>query len=385
MSAKKKKKKGRIIIFVIELILLLVVLAALYVWSKYQKLNRDPDFIATKDIMNTDLDETTQKVLKGYTNIAVFGLDNRSNGNYAAGNSDVIMIASINNDTQAVRLVSVYRDTFLNTSSDGSFSFHKSNYAYNSGGVEAAIRMLNRNLDLDIEDYVVVDFEAVAEAVDLLGGVEIEIDEKEAEWIKYYIAETAEITKRPANMITEPGKYTMDGVQATAYCRIRYTTGNDFKRAQRQREVLSKMVAKAKTAGILTINKIIDSVLDDISTSFTGGELFSLAKQMFNYELVDTTGFPFKLCNLELESKGDVVIPCDLVTNVTELHHYLFNDYNYTPSNTVQSYSDHIISETGKGIGDETVTGIEADNYTQSSQQTDTDAGGTGTEDTQTR
>lgn len=374
MSAKKKKKKGRIVIFVVEIILLLAVLAALYLWSKYQKINRDPDFIATDDIMNTDLDETTQQVLKGYTNIAVFGLDNRSNGNYAAGNSDVIMIASINNDTQAVKLVSVYRDTFLNTSSDGSFSFHKSNYAYNSGGVEAAIRMLNRNLDLDIEDYVVVDFEAVAEAIDLLGGIEIEIDEEEAKWLKYYIAETAEITERPSEMITEPGVYNMDGVQATAYCRIRYTTGNDFKRAQRQREVLSKMVTKAKNAGILTINSIIDSVLDDISTSFTGGELFTLAKQMFNYELVDTTGFPFQLCNLKLESKGDVVIPCDLASNVTQLHQYLFNDTDYTPSNTVQSYSQEIISETGKGIGDEEVTGIQADNYTKGSQPSSTDA-----------
>lgn len=373
MSAKKKKKKGRIIIFIIEILLLLTVLAGLYIWSKYQKLNRDPDFIATDDIMNTDLDEETQQVLKGYTNIAVFGLDNRSNGNYAAGNSDLIMIASINNDTQAVKLVSVYRDTYLNTSDDGSFSFHKSNYAYNSGGVERAIKMLNRNFDLDIQDYVVVDFEAVAEAVDLLGGVEITIDQQEADWIKYYIAETAEITKRPANMITQPGTYQMDGVQATAYCRIRFTNGNDFKRAQRQREVLSKMVAKVKKAGPLVLNDIIDSVLDDVSTSFTGKEIFALAKQMFNYELVDTTGFPFKLCTLNMGAKGDVVVPCDLAENVTQLHRYLFNDEQYVPSNTVKSFSAEIIAETGKGIGDEEMTGVEADNYTNGSRQAGTE------------
>lgn len=376
-ASRKKKKKRRIIIFVIEIILLLVVLAALFVWSKFQKLDREPDFIGTEDLINTDIDESTQEVLKGYTNIAIFGLDNRSNGSYNAGNSDVIMIASINNDTKEVKLVSVYRDTFLNTSDDGSYSFHKANYAYNKGGVEGAVRMLNRNLDLDITDYVVVDFEAVTEAVDLLGGVEVEIDEKEAKWMDFYINETAQVTDHEAHSITQPGVYNLDGVQATSYCRIRYTAGNDFKRAQRQREVLSKMVDKAKKAGLLTINEIIDSVFDDISTNFTNMELISLASQMFNYELVDTTGFPFKLANTKAGSKGSVVVPCDLASNVKELHQYLFNDQKYEPSNTVLNYSAEITAETGKGLGDEEETGVEADNYTKGSQDAGSSAADT--------
>lgn len=376
-ASRKKKKKRRIIIFVIEIILLLVVLAALFVWSKFQKLDREPDFIGTEDLINTDIDESTQEVLKGYTNIAIFGLDNRSNGSYNAGNSDVIMIASINNDTKEVKLVSVYRDTFLNTSDDGSYSFHKANYAYNKGGVEGAVRMLNRNLDLDITDYVVVDFEAVTEAVDLLGGVEVEIDEKEAKWMDFYINETAQVTDHEAHSITQPGVYNLDGVQATSYCRIRYTAGNDFKRAQRQREVLSKMVDKAKKAGLLTINEIIDSVFDDISTNFTNMELISLASQMFHYELVDTTGFPFKLTNTKAGSKGSVVVPCDLATNVKELHQYLFNDQKYEPSNTVLNYSAEITAETGKGLGDEEETGVEADNYTKGSQDAGSSAADT--------
>ena len=384
-ASKRRKKKGRIIIFAIEIILLLAALAALFVWSKYQKLDRQPDMIGTEDIMNEDMDESVQEVLKGYTNIALFALDNRSNGSFSAGNSDVIMIASINNDTKEVRLVSVYRDTFLNVSGDGSFNFRKANYAYNKGGAEEAVRMLNRNLDLDIQDYVVVDFQAVTEAVDLLGGVEVEIDAAEAKWMDFYINETAQVTGNEAHSITQPGVYTLDGVQATSYCRIRYTAGNDFKRAQRQREVLSKMVEKAKKADILTINKIIDSVLDDISTNFTAGELISLASQMMNYELADTTGFPFKLTNADPgNKKGMVVVPCDLVTNVTALHKYLFNEYNYTPSNTVTSYSQAIVNETGKGLGDEEETGVEADRYTKSSQaaaeNTDTATEDTGTE-----
>ena len=235
--------------------------------------------------------------------------------------------------------------------------------------------MLNRNLDLDIQDYVVVDFQAVTEAIDLLGGVEVEIDASEAKWMDFYINETAQVTGREAHSITQPGTYTLDGVQATSYCRIRYTAGDDFKRAQRQREVISKMVAKAKQADLLTINKIIDSVLDDISTNFTAGEMVSMATQLMSYELADTTGFPFRLTTADLGGKkGSVVIPCDLVTNATDLHKYLFNDYNYTPSNTVTSYSQAIVQETGKGADDAENTGVEADNYTKSSQQTDPDA-----------
>ena len=372
-ASRSKKKKHRIIIFTIEILLLLVVLACLFVWSKYQKLDHQPDMIGTEDIINEDMDESVQEVLKGYTNIALFGLDNRSNGSFDAGNSDVIMIASINNDTKEVRLVSVFRDTFLNVSSDGSYNFRKANYANNKGGAEEAIRMLNRNLDLDIQDYVVVDFQAVTEAIDLLGGVEVEIDAAEAKWMDFYINETAQVTGREAHSITQPGTYTLDGVQATSYCRIRYTAGDDFKRAQRQREVISKMVEKAKQANLLTINKIIDSVLDDISTNFTAGEMISMATQLMSYELADTTGFPFRLTTADLGGKkGSVVIPCDLVTNATDLHKYLFNEYNYTPSNTVTSYSQAIVQETGKGADDAENTGVEADNYTKTSQQSDT-------------
>ncbi|MDE7311098.1 MAG: LCP family protein [Eubacterium sp.] len=379
MSASRaKKKKHRIIIFTIEILLLLVVLAGLFVWSKYQKLDRQPDMIGTQDIINEDMDQSVQEVLKGYTNIALFGLDNRSNGSFDAGNSDVIMIASINNDTKEVRLVSVFRDTFLNVSGDGSYNFRKANYAYNKGGAEEAVRMLNRNLDLDIQDYVVVDFQAVTEAIDLLGGVEVEIDAAEAKWMDFYINETSQVTGHESQSISQPGTYTLDGVQATSYCRIRYTAGDDFKRAQRQREVISKMVAKAKQADLLTINKIIDSVLDDISTNFTAGEMVSLASQLMNYELADTTGFPFRLTTANLGgSKGSVVIPCDLVTNVTDLHKYLFNDFNYTPSNTVTSFSQAVIQETGKGLDDAESTGVEADHYTKGSQ-----AAGTQPDDT---
>ena len=374
MSAKtnsKRKKRGRIAIFAIEIILLLAVLVGLFVWSKYQKMDHGAK-LDTEDLVNADLDESTQEVLQGFTNVALFGLDNRSNGNFESGNSDAIMIASINNDTKEVRLVSVYRDTYLNMSDDDSYNFQKANSAYNRGGPENAIRMLNRNLDLDIKDYVVVDFQALTEAIDLLGGVEVNIDDAMFKWINVYINETAGIIGAQPDLVEGTGVQNLSGLQATAYCRVRYTTGNDFRRAQRQREVLSKMIQKAQSAGIGTINDILDSIMDDISTNFTLTEMLALAGQMFQYELVETVGFPFHVNTKTISaSKGDVVVPCDLVTNVTELHRKLFNDYAYTPSNTVQNYSQQIVYESGYTAESASETGISEDNYVDGAAGTD--------------
>ncbi len=369
----KMQKKHKIIIFLVEIILLLLLLAALFLWSKYQKLNH-VDNIKTEDVVNPDLGESTQEVLKGFTNIAIFGLDNETSGVFTSGNSDLIMIASINNDTKEVKIASVYRDTYLNVSSSEDYYLWKANYAYNSGGPEQAVRMLNQNFDLDIADYVAVDFYAVCEVIDLLGGLEINVEEGAMmDEINIYIAETAAYTGREAHMVEHAGLQTLDGVQATAYCRIRHDV-NDFRRAQRQREVLAKIIEKTKSAGLLTINKIIDTVLEDISTDLTQMQLISMAAQLFHYELTATTGFPFELHVFD-SSRNYIVVPCDLEKNVRELHEYLFDDYNYTPSNMVLDYSRAISEDTGKGVGDEDADiGISDDNYAGGTNADKTDA-----------
>lgn len=358
---KRKRKKHKIIIFIIEMVLLLVLLAALFLWSKYQKLEH-VDNIETQDVVNDDLGQTTQEVLKGYTNIAVFGLDNEKSGVFTSGNSDLIMIASINNDTKEVKVVSVYRDTYLNVGTSAEPYYWKANYAYNHGGPEQAVRMLNQNFDLDIADYVAVDFYAVCKVIDLLGGLEINVEEGAMmDEINIYIAETAAYTGLEPHMVEHPGVQVLDGVQSTAYCRIRHDS-SDFRRAQRQREVLSKIIEKTKSSSIFTINKIIDAVLEDISTDLTEMQLISMAAQLLSYELSDTAGFPFELYVFDLSRKY-IVAPCDLEKNVRELHAYLFGEYDYTPSNTVLELSKAIAADTGKGVGDEQVTGVSKDQY----------------------
>lgn len=345
---KKQRRRRKIILFAIELILLIGLLAGVFVWSKLNKIEKHS--LKKEDVKVNELDETTKELLQGYTNIAIFGLDNRSNGELSSGNSDVIMIASINNDSKEVKLVSVYRDTYLNI---GDNTYRKVNAAYANGGVENAINTLNTNLDLDISQYVVVDFNAVSDAIDLLGGVEITVQEDEVDLLNSYTETTGDVTGKKVNKISGPGTYTLDGTQATGYARIRYTSGDDYRRTERQRTVVEQMVKKAKEADLSTLNKIIDKVCTEIDTSMSNTTILGLASNLMNYELSGTHGWPFELNTANLGGKkGDIVAPTDLATNVSELHEYLFGATNYTPSNTVKAYSKEIAYETGFSADD---------------------------------
>ena len=345
---KKQRRKRKRILLIVEFIVLLIVLLFLAVWLKLSKINQTGK-LDEDELSINDLDDETKELLSGYTNIALFGLDNRSNGSYGSGNSDSIMIASIDNDTHEVKLVSVYRDTYLNVYDD---SFKKCNSAYAKKGVEGAVAMLNQNLDLDIKEYVAVDFNAMVEVIDLLGGVDIDVTTEEAGYMQVYIDELQQVTGVKSSYVSGGGVCTLDGIQATAYCRVRYTAGDDFKRAERQRTVLSAMAEKAKKADLSTLNKIIDAVFDDIDTSLTSADIIGLAAYVSQYEIADTSGFPFSQTTMTLGKKGSIVVPTTLESNVKILHSYLFGEEDYEPSSTVTALSKQIISDTGKTESD---------------------------------
>ncbi|MDE6982415.1 MAG: LCP family protein, partial [Lachnospiraceae bacterium] len=339
---KKKNKKNKLVIFAVEIVVLVLLLLGLYLYFKVDKVQSTGPINA--DEVEIELDSETKEALKGYTNIALFGLDNRSTGNYDGGNSDCIMIASINNDSKEVKLISVYRDTFLSVKED---TFNKVNSAYAYGGPKGAIAALNKNLNLDITNYVAVDFAAVVDAVDLLDGIELTLTDEEVKIMNdNYIDEINEVTKHSSSKLSGGGTYTVDGVQALAYCRIRYTAGDDFKRTERQREVLGKMIDKAKGSSISTVSSLIDTMFGEISTSFTSKEMLSLASNVMDYELAGNHGWPFELCTGNFGSKGSIVVPTDLETNVVELHQYLFQEENNV-SNTVKGLSEYIVNYTG--------------------------------------
>jgi LCP family protein required for cell wall assembly len=349
--ARKKKRQRQIILLVVEILILLILALALFVALKLSRIEKDTSFSASDVVVNEDIAEESIEIMSSYTTIALFGLDNRSNGKLSSGRSDVIIIACINNDTHDVKLVSVYRDTYLDT---GDSKYRKCNAAYSSGGPEQAINMLNKNLDLNITDYVTVDFNAVVECVDLLGGVVIpEVSDEEAVLMYGYMDEINKLTKNNSQYLSSGGtNVLMDGVQACAYARIRQTSGDDYKRTERQRTVIAGMVEKAKKSDLKTISSLIDTAFGDILTSYSNTDLIALATQIFNYNLGETTGFPFQKNSIKLGSKGDVVVPCDLESNVIELHEFLYEDENYTPSETVKSNSAKIINDTGYHEGD---------------------------------
>lgn len=323
-------------------VLLILVLAAIGVLaSKMGKLKTrtlDADKLSISDEL--EYDET------GYLNVALFGLDTRENNEEMGSRSDTIMIASLNRETKDVKLVSVYRDTLLQQD-DG--TYNKANAAYSFGEAEEAVAMLNRNLDMDIRHYVTVDFSALVDVIDALGGIEIEVTEEEIPYINGYAVEIIENTGVDTWAVTEPGLQKLTGVQATAYARIRYTTGDDFKRAERQRTVLTRIAEKAQGASLSTLNKIIDRVFPKVETNFTLPEILAYAKDVKKYNLCKTTGFPEDRDTMDYGDAGNVVIPVDLKDNVIQLHEYLFGDDGYSPTTTVKDISDEIAYLSGLG------------------------------------
>jgi LCP family protein required for cell wall assembly len=359
-----KKKKGRkkkiIVMFTVEIVVLMLVLGGLYVHLQLSKINTG-NKLNMNNVEANPLPVMTKEVLKGYTTIALFGLDMHEPGDFNSGNSDVIIVANINNDSKEVKLASIYRDTYLDITDDD--GFHKANAAYSNGGPEQAISMLNVNLDLDIKDYVSVDFNSVAKAVDLLKGVEVEVTAEEAAAMRGFQEEIAEFTGLECVYLEGAGTYNLDGVQATAFARVRQTSGSDFKRTERQRLIIEKMVEKALKSDLSTINELIDQIFPDIQTSFNQTELLLLIKDIFNYKLGETMGFPAdNVPDIRVDDKL-CVVSRDLKENVIQLHKFLFNAEGYHVTSKVEEISDQIEEATGVSVEETSDTEGESTDY----------------------
>lgn len=352
-------RTARIRTLVVTLIVELAVLGFLIVGYIGYEMNRALDMIVTdtstpkEDIVVSDAVTDT---MKNYRTIALFGVDNRDKADLTkpgSGHSDAIIIACINNDTKEVKLVSVYRDSFLEMETESAKDTEKCTHAYFLGGPTGAMETLNKNLDLNITDYVTVDFAALTKAIDLLGGVTIDVKPNEIEMINYYINEQVAVTGIQSEGVWSAGEQTLNGTQATAWSRIRYVGNMDFERTQRQRVVIGAMVEKAKQSDLSTITQIIGEVFPMVATNMDKKEILSLAKDVFSYSLGENTGFPLANEPMNLgAAKGDVVVPANLKSNVVYLHEFLYpEDDEYSPSSEITRISDKISLETG--VGDE--------------------------------
>lgn len=325
--------KKRILIILFCLLLVFVGGAGFAVYSQLEQIDYQQAGSGEIEV-NPDIE------LAGYTNVALFGVDSRES-NLESSNSDAILVISIDHDNKTVKMVSVYRDTLLDT---GDGDYRKCNAAYLKGGPEQAVSMLNTNLDLDISNYISVDFNAVAEIVDLVGGVTVTLTDEEVVYMNDYCVETSQVTGGDYQPI-EPeigGTYELNGVQAVSYARIRYTAGNDFKRTERQREIIQLVTEKVKKASPATLYKIADTVLPMVKTNFSKTQILSMGMSMISYTIKDSSGFPFELTGENLGDLGSCVIPTDLSLNVQELHELLFDDMNYQVSTQVMERSEKI-------------------------------------------
>ena len=331
------KVLGIILLIAIILVIIAVASGYFYVNSKLSKMQQ-VEINENELTVSAEVEEQ----LSGYRNIALFGVDSRDSSLGRGNRSDCIIIASINNDTKEIKLISVYRDTYVNI--DG-YGLDKITHAYSYGGPELALKTLNENLDLNVKEFVTVNFDAVADAVNALGGVDINIEADEIDYLNSYLVETSKVTGLETEQVTHTGLQTLDGVQAVAYSRIRYTSGGDYKRTERMRTVIEAMFEKLKTKSIGEINDLADQILPEVYTNLEPNELISLAPTVLQYEISDSIGWPYEIRGITTDRWYGV--PVTLEENVKQLHEEAFGEENYTPSETVQEISDRIINDTG--------------------------------------
>jgi LCP family protein required for cell wall assembly len=327
----KKKKSNLVAILFVEIIIILLIFAGIYVYDKMNKIQFD-DSADVKIQLNEEVE------IDGYRNIALFGVDSRENALEKSTHSDTIVIASINNKTKDVKLISIYRDTYVNIPGEG---YNKINSAYFKGGYSLALSTINTNFDLDIKEFVTVNFSAIVKAIDLLGGIELDITNSELKYLNGYVRELNRINKTEVPGLTSAGTQLVNGTQATAYARIRYTKGGDFKRAERQRIVIQKIFEKAKSSDLSTLNTIIDEMFPQVYTNLSTTEILNLAKDLFSYNIIDNIGFPYEK-DAHTYNKVSYVFPINLQDNVIRLHEFMFDEVGYVPSATVQDYSSYV-------------------------------------------
>jgi len=369
-TKRSSRNKGKVVVFAIEILLILIMLAVLFLVMT--KGGNGPSTMELKqenlginqvgeganngtnsaDQSGNAQQDQPQIIDTGYTNIALFGVDaTTQSGIYKGSRSDCTMVASINKDTGDIKLVSVYRDTYLNLGTD---NYNKCNHAYAGGGAEQAIKMLNMNLDLDITNFITVNYQSLIDLVDGLGGIYINVDKNELKHINnYQITINKDLNLGGYTPVQETGYQRLNGLQATAYCRVRYDLpGGDFDRASNQREVIKAIEEQAKKTDAATLTKVFSKVVEEVYTSIDSKELLELVTNINNYRIVDEGGFPEENMRTtgNIGAKGSCVIPLDLESNVVWLHQFLFEDSDYTVSNTVKECSSKIKADTSSYV-----------------------------------
>lgn len=322
---KNKSKSKKILLWIISIILVGVLGVAIgaFVYTK-SLLNKMEKVEINKE--EVGITEEVQEKLSIYENkvinIALFGVDAGEDG---VGRSDSIMIATIDTHNKKLKLTSIMRDSYVNIDGHG---IDKLNHAYAFGKAPLAIKTLNENFDLNIEDFVAVNFSSLPKIIDKIGGIELDIDSEELKYINGYINDINSINKTNSPAISSTGLQHVDGTQAMGYCRIRYTSGGDYKRTERHREVLTKIFEKILTMSPTAYPSLLSELLPMVSTSLDTAEIMDLGNKILSIGNVglEQERFPRDgYCEGKMIN-GVYYLIFDKEATINQLHDYLFED-----------------------------------------------------------
>ncbi len=341
------------LIVIIVLVLGVVVAGNYYLNYQYNKLNYQEIDLNKIAISKTG-------VPSGFRNIIIFGVDSMTDDLSTDYRTDSIIVLSLNENTNTVKMFSIYRDTYFKMEldvvdnkkvSDKQVIFDKVNHAYYDG-VENSLKVINSNMDLNISEYVIGNYTTVIDAVNFLDGIELDITTDELKFINGYINQINKTTNNNAAHIKKAGLQTVNGVQACAYCRIRYTEGGDYKRTERMRTVLNKIGEKVRALPLSRINEFLSVVLPDIETNIKVDDIINMIPKALNITIEDSFGWPYETEGIWFDNYGskDFFGPAKtLESNVKKLHVELFGQSEYEVPNNIVTISNEIIERTGVG------------------------------------
>lgn len=334
-KVKGRHRKMKITLVALGLILALIVgLIFFYVYGKLGKINRD--HVDKKELSCVDVD--------GYVNILLLGVDARDMKDYKGCRTDCIIIASIKEDTGEVYLTSIYRDTFLKMGKKDQYD--KITHAFAFGGAKLSVKSINQALDLNIDQYMVFNWKAVADSIDKLGGIDVNIEDYEIDELNSCTKETATVTGKKYRPVYNPGKHRLNGAMSVGYGRMRNGVGDDFKRTDRMRLVVKKMLSKMKKAKFSKINDLIDIVLPQIRTNMSNSDILALASRINKYKIVGSSGFPYKVSGAMINGMS-CVIADDLENDVKKLHKKVFKRKDYIPTDRCRRICKQIEYQVG--------------------------------------
>ena len=338
-----KKRKALIIISVLVIVCVALLIGGyFFLLDKFN--NMDYEDLNGADY---DINPGVEEKLEGYRNILIVGLDTRENEDESYSKSDAIIIATIKEDNGKVRLTSVYRDTLLDLEEQkGKHRLDKLTHQYMYGDPLSLIRTLNRNMDLNIKEYVKVNWETVADATDNMGGLELTIKDYEIKEMNKYIKSTNKTLHGDKTKIKKAGKQTLNGIQTVTYCRIRKVGNGDYERTERMRKTMKAAFKKTKTMSLGELNDLAEEILPEIGTNITGKKIVGLAVGTLRYDLGKNSGWPYDVSEAVVDGVW-YGPPVTLESNVKEMHRKLFGQKNYEPTKKVKTINDRIIELTG--------------------------------------